>query len=830
MPPVAAAITAVVSSIASAVAGATLAITGSAVLAAAAGNLILAIPGFILKTALFAGVSKLLQPKMPAQAVQEAQADVVTLNLGETPREALFGRVATGGGLLDCYNHGTDNEFEVLVIALADHQIDALEGMVVNDQYQAFVGDGVQTGWGGRLQVYFKNGAPGQTATSYLTTTSAGRWTASDVLTGVAYVVAVYQKDEKIWSAGRPRFRWVVRGARLYDPRKDSTVAGGSGAHRFNDPTTFEWSDNAALCRYNFLRGIWSNGQLLVGPGRSALEAPPEQIIAAANICDELVALKAGGTEARYRCAAAIKGDESWLEVDEAFAAAMAGDMIERAGQIVVDPGVAKTVVATFTDDDLITNSPTQVQAKIGRSDLVNSVTATFVDPTKLWETTTAPLRRSLTDITTDGEPRERPLGLRFVTSQTQAQRLAEIERRKARLQRQAVVTLGPKYMMLEVGDWVTWTSARYAAGQSRTFMVTSCAVDEALRITLSLREINANVFAWTAATDELDALAPTYLPPAAPGAAVIAGFNAAAVALTGGGSAVPAINCTWTPPTDPSIYAVTLEWRQVGATDSLKLTYTRPQDGAILIAGGITASTNYEVRITPETDPERTETPSAWRPVTSGSLTTALAAAISGQGALATRNSVQLGAASNLIFAENGTTVLTNATVITAQGVAASITSQGALATLNTVNTPQITTNAVTASNSASSNTFSLIATNAWVTVQTVAITSTGASIDVLGTLSALLSDTSSTCQIEARIVRNGSVVIASAVVAQAVFYASGSPPIYRAVAASAIGGADTPPAGTNTYTLELFATTGGFAPTHAILARSLRALELKR
>lgn len=78
-----------------------------------------------------------------------------------------------------------------------------------------------------------------------------------------------------------------VRGRRLYDPRKDGT-AGGTGAHRLNDPTTWEWSDCPALAQgdwtANTLYGaglpvVWSsvatladaNDQLVGGEKRRTL-------------------------------------------------------------------------------------------------------------------------------------------------------------------------------------------------------------------------------------------------------------------------------------------------------------------------------------------------------------------------------------------------------------------------------------------------------------------------------------------------------------------------------------------------------------------------------
>ena len=57
----------------------------------------------------------------------------------------------------------------------------------------------------------------------------------------------------------------------LYDPRMDSTVAGGSGAQRADDQTTWVWDDDAcrnpALALLFYLLGWRINGELAVGKG-----------------------------------------------------------------------------------------------------------------------------------------------------------------------------------------------------------------------------------------------------------------------------------------------------------------------------------------------------------------------------------------------------------------------------------------------------------------------------------------------------------------------------------------------------------------------------------
>ena len=81
-------------------------------------------------------------------------------------------------------------------------------------------------------------------------------WTADDEGLDVVWsewVLKLRDKSADVFSGGPPNIRAVLRGNRLYDPRKDSTAtitaAGGkgAGAHRLDDRSTWEWSDNPAL-------------------------------------------------------------------------------------------------------------------------------------------------------------------------------------------------------------------------------------------------------------------------------------------------------------------------------------------------------------------------------------------------------------------------------------------------------------------------------------------------------------------------------------------------------------------------------------------------------
>jgi hypothetical protein len=451
-------------------------------------------------TILSSGAALLLAPKQPARNAQEMQ-----LQIGEQPRSIIVGEAMVPGSLVDGFNYGGKygTDWEVLVIRLADERCHSLTGFYVNDKFETFAGDGPVPGYNGQLEVYFRGDTTNDALPSILTTHGPG-WTADDIGGSGCDVTVAYKADaadakNPVWPGGRPRFQWVVKGGFRYDPRKDSTVAGGSGTHRRDDPSTWEWSDNAIVCRYSWVRGVHATGHvdepemLLVGRGLSAVEAPPENVAAAANLCDELV-----DGEARYRVDGPIYANQQYLEVEEMFAGACAGTVLTREGSVEVEPGQAKAPSFAFTDDDILVGSSVQWNHGIlsdADESWVNSVVANYVEPTQQWQAHDAPIRRDSADIAADGKPREGTLTLRLVKRAAQAGACAEVARRLGRLWGRAAVTLGPRFCEIEEGDWGTWTSARRFGGATKTFQVQAYQVDEKWQNRLTLREIASSVF-----------------------------------------------------------------------------------------------------------------------------------------------------------------------------------------------------------------------------------------------------------------------------------------------------------------------------------------------
>lgn len=493
-----------------------------------------------------------------------------TLRIGEVPRQAIVGRAATHGSLADAFNYGGKygTDWEVLVIALADHHCDALEGFYVNDNYVPFGSDGAVAGYNNQLSVWWRPGTETQTVPSVLTANGAG-WTADDNGAGVSYAVVAYKADASdaknpVWPNGRPRFLFVMRGALCYDPRLDSTV-GGAGAHRWADPATWTWSENPIVTRYKFARGFFACDrvnqpeQLLVGRGLSTVEAPPANLFHRANLCDEMV-----DGEPRYRVGGMIEATETYIDVENDFAAACAGTIVQPEGSVEIDPGEAKAPIMTITDADLVVGSKVKRRWFLGIADRawVNSVVASYIEPSQKWSAHTAPVRRDIADIQADGAPREEALSLGFVQWQKQAGRIAEIVRRVGRLHIRAELVLPPRLCELEEGDWIIWQSDRYLKGQAYTFRVEAWGSDKAWHHSVVLRQISASCYSDTAPlTDGSVAVQQAARP--AIGAPSAANWSVSAGHFAGGGIRTPALIVSGSSD-DPSAQFVRLEYTQI--------------------------------------------------------------------------------------------------------------------------------------------------------------------------------------------------------------------------------------------------------------------------
>jgi hypothetical protein len=558
--------------------------------------------------------------------LQERQASVINIQLGEVPREAVFGTTTTGGSLVDAFSYGGQYGTDTFAqcIALADHEISRIVGYYVDDTYVPWSANGVQAGFNGKLSLLFQNATEAGHAPPSVAL--ANGWSASDVGRGVARIWAFVTYDEQVWSQGFPRFRWVLEGAKVYDPRRDADL-GYSGANPcdFDDPATWVVSQNPILLDYAYRRGIYvagrhqQSGQLLVGRGLSALEAPPAAIIAAANVCDEVMSPGA----LRYRAAGVIRADQPFVEVAEMFAAACAGVIVQREGGVEIEPGQAKAAVVTITDDDLVVGEAVSFSSFLPDTEggRVNTVVPRYVSPDQGWKDHAGPVRRSQDDITADGGPREATLALALVTDPDQADRSAEIARRLYRLERRASVVPQPRFAYLEEGDWIAWTSARHGGATVR-YRIENWSMGEDWRMRLTLREIAASVFG------EADPIADQAIPAPAPvavDALSLDGVTVEAITLAGETSTLPAVRFSWETPVDPAILAIRAEIRVTGETEISTARTEAVGEGVLVVTNGVAPGQSLQGRLVPIGHPSRPVVPSSWVTISTAEIGAAI-------------------------------------------------------------------------------------------------------------------------------------------------------------------------------------------------------------
>ena len=544
------------------------------------------------------------------------------------PRQMVVGETVVSGTLVKGFTSGEDNRWWVEIIALADHKCDRLVGYWVGDEYYSHI-QGPNPAFNRRnadhLYVYFISGDFDQQAFTNHPALTPEQWTAAHRGAGVSHVMVMRRNNARVWQGGATDMRFRLRGAVLYDPRKDSTV-GGVGGHRLGNPFSYEWSDNPAVIAYNIAAGaVSADGQHLVF---AATQQPLENIDewrAEMDACDQLVALRSGGTERRYRMAGRL-GDQSTIDALEDCATAAGGRLLDRGGRWIIQAGIERPVIAHLTDADFVATAPLVVQRTRGAAELITDVIGTFQDSARDFEETSYPSRSSAVDQENFGGVYPRQLDLPNTFTHTTAQRIAEIARRESNHQIVVQGIASQAFCHIEAGDWISWTSAQEGF-EAKTFVVERSEIllsEQGLSNALVLQEISPEVFAWNAAVDEQIPTAPTSLPSGRPQPFALIGVTAAAVELVAGSGEnaqrMPGIKVNWTPPENNGIDDVRLEYRQTGSLVILTEVQTDVESGEHVITSGLQGSTAYEVRATPLGAIRRESTASEWIAVTTTS------------------------------------------------------------------------------------------------------------------------------------------------------------------------------------------------------------------
>src|SRR6056300_2056237 len=183
----------------------------------------------------------------------------------------IYGTRKVGGNVVFLETSGTDNQYLYMALVLGEGEIDDITSISINDNEVTWSGDladNTQVTVNSSDANYYKApdpdssaeslitvephfGSDSQTASSLLSNLSS--WTSNHRLQGLSYLAIRFQWNTDAFGS-IPTVHSVVKGKKVYNPNLDSTKTGGSGTHREDTSSTWEYSDNAVYQLLDYLR------------------------------------------------------------------------------------------------------------------------------------------------------------------------------------------------------------------------------------------------------------------------------------------------------------------------------------------------------------------------------------------------------------------------------------------------------------------------------------------------------------------------------------------------------------------------------------------------
>lgn len=404
------------------------------------------------------------------QSVTTSRGLKFELTIGETVAlSAIWGRGRTGGQLTFAQEYGPNNQFLKLKIDCGRGWFDGLETVIADEKALTLTGSNDDVHGrvaeqyrdsAGNPRVWFKyyDGRPGQAADGGLIAAAPTRWGVNHRSTATPYVIVTLSYDADLFpSSTLPSFGFVWRGLRLYDWRKDSTMPGGAGAHRWDDQSTWTWTDNPAVMAWNWRRGYWRNGIRLFGMGFSRYANDLAYFTAAANLADEeLYFAETGATLKRYAFGREIFDDEEHLAVLRQFEESWCGASFDRGGAYAPVPAASVMPVLTLEDRHRVDGASVSANRWGKVSAKKTKIHGSFSPAADLFISTPYAARINVDLEALTRGPKAQPFDQPYEHRPERAQMRAEIALRRNLHGATRTETFGPVANVLEPGDAIT--------------------------------------------------------------------------------------------------------------------------------------------------------------------------------------------------------------------------------------------------------------------------------------------------------------------------------------------------------------------------------------
>lgn len=460
----------------------------------------------LIGTGLMLASSVLLGPKKPTMPRTQPSDRLYAQLDPSSPRKIAFGVTALAADVRYHAFTGNDQQEFQQIICLASHEVESIDQIWMDNELAWSAGT-VQGRYATSPTGPFLWVTTRDVGTNANGIAINGTWTSACTLTGCAYIHLKYrlvdgggQQNDSPFATGIPT-RMTIRGkgALLYDPRLDGTVAGGSGSQRADTQSTWAYSSstvsNPALQLLWYLLGWKINGKLAVGMGMPPARIDLPSFITAANACEELVTKNGGGTEKRYQSDGVFSEADDRRAVIDALCLSMNAILRDSGGKIsltVISNDLASPV-ASFDEGDIIGNEQWSQTPDI--KDSTNIVRGRRIDPSDaaLYQPVDYP---EISFTSTDGIDRIDSIDFLTVQSNGQAQRLAKQRLQRNQYQGVYSADFGPRAWQVKIGDPVQF-SHQGLGWSNKLFRVTEQGISRTGSTRLVLLEEHSSIYAW---------------------------------------------------------------------------------------------------------------------------------------------------------------------------------------------------------------------------------------------------------------------------------------------------------------------------------------------
>lgn len=436
------------------------AIAVGATAAATAGYIAMTTALYITIAATVAGalLSKSSVPAIGAYTSQQERKQV--LRSSTASQVWLYGKSVVSGLLFFAEEQAGDQdngEWVHLAIALTGHPIQGVN--------RIWLGEDLIDTFGG-TSVTWEVHNDRQTADPFMLA-NCPSWKPDMIGRGICWLRLSLKFDQEKFPAGIPNVKVEIMGKKCYDPRDGIT----------------KWTDNAALCIRDYYHTV-------LGVPDSELD--DALFIAGANICEERV-ITATGDEQRYSVNGAFDISDAAAAVLDDMHLSCAGEPTYFAGKHGVMVGAYYGPATMVLDDSQIIGD-VKITPETSYSDKVNIIGGTFVDASQLYVEADFPPVVIQQWIDEDGNEFRQDVKYRFVTSEYQSQRLAQITLARKRLGRTVELTLNMFGYRYRPGYYVKLNIAVLGI-VNKEFRVTKWALSPNNGCTVTLREETADVW-----------------------------------------------------------------------------------------------------------------------------------------------------------------------------------------------------------------------------------------------------------------------------------------------------------------------------------------------